>query len=248
MASHGLNRDPVHHFLTESYSICTEALFIINSLPNVELAAVERAVHQLYAVRTVFLSLDDPHLQSEDINTSDSLETFRKIFTYLEEQNLLDMENSVHRICLFLVFHPRIQASLNRTRDAWNHHQLRTEHYKTPIAIYELSREKAIRRGYWTGDPGDHADQVRGDPHYGVDGDIENDYPYAPPEAVQEQDPADTEVNHDEDIDMARKLMGDFDFERDDLNWGIEVYCEVVSILTAILASANDCSDHSGSE
>ncbi len=70
MESHGHNRDPVHHFLTESYSICTQALFIIDSLPNAELAAVERAVHQLYAVRTIFLSLDDLHLNSEDINIS----------------------------------------------------------------------------------------------------------------------------------------------------------------------------------
>ncbi|KAK0218599.1 hypothetical protein EDD85DRAFT_924154 [Armillaria nabsnona] len=410
MESHGHNHDPIHHFLMESYSICTQALFIIDSLLNAELAA-------LYAVHTIFLSLDNLHLNSEDINISvdyinnvlmplqdfldnppplpsssllcillhdlgnsweavtdaqgivqrlvtaqqahtaisnnnldeivakisishpfidaigvllsfcqrwsgiikhhvykvhganalwhndgneklcpwgfwvhgcvdghsrliiyleccsnkcsdtvctlflwdygkennrmelelilhwgeehrayfsthnDSLKTFRKIFTYLEEQNLLDMENS---------------ASLNHTCDTWNHHQLCTEHYKTPIVIYELSWETAIRQGYWTGNPGDNADQVHSNPHYGIDRDIEDDYSYAPPET--QEDPADTEVNCEEDINMAREMMGNFDFERDDMNWGIEVYCKAVSILMAILASAADNVDHSGSE
>ena len=48
----------------------------------------------------------------------DSLEFFRQIFIYLEELELLDMGNDVHRICLFLVFHRRIQDSLDRTRNA----------------------------------------------------------------------------------------------------------------------------------
>ena len=57
---------------------------------------------------------------------------------------MLKMENPVHRMCLYLVFRHRIQQSLDRTRDAWNHHKLRTVRNKTPIAIYELSRETAI--------------------------------------------------------------------------------------------------------
>ncbi|KAJ6526840.1 hypothetical protein DFH09DRAFT_1285797 [Mycena vulgaris] len=48
---------------------------------------------------------------------------------------------------------PRIHASLDRTHDGWNHHKIRTEKKnKTPGAIDELSRERAIVRGYWTGD------------------------------------------------------------------------------------------------
>lgn len=41
-----------------------------------------------------------------------------QIFAYLEENELLDMENPVHSTCLFLVFHRRIQAALDRARDA----------------------------------------------------------------------------------------------------------------------------------
>ncbi|KAK6993144.1 hypothetical protein R3P38DRAFT_3425961 [Favolaschia claudopus] len=100
----------------------------------------------------------------------DALETFRQIFDYLEKNDLLDMENPVHSACLFLVFKRRIQAALDRARDAWNHHRMRTQHDKTPIAIYELSRTAAITRGYWTGDPGDDMDAAS-DPLYGFDGD-----------------------------------------------------------------------------
>ncbi|KAJ7580459.1 hypothetical protein C8J56DRAFT_1058097 [Mycena floridula] len=85
----------------------------------------------------------------------DTLEFFRQIFKHLEELDLFDLENDAHRICLYIIFQPRIQASLQHTISSWNLHRMRTEHYKTPISIYKLSREKAIIRGYWSGDPGD---------------------------------------------------------------------------------------------
>ncbi|PBK83033.1 hypothetical protein ARMGADRAFT_1038189 [Armillaria gallica] len=105
---------------------------------------------------------------------------------------------------------------------------LRTEHYKTPVAIYELSRERAIRRGYWTGDPRDSVDEARRDPYYGVDGDINDNYPFAPPEvdqAINKEDKANVALNDEEDIKFVKELMGNFDFEAEDSNWGIEVYC-----------------------
>ncbi|KAJ7865063.1 hypothetical protein B0H13DRAFT_1898816 [Mycena leptocephala] len=41
------NNDPVHTFLMESHNICVQAQFIVDSLPNAELPAVERSTHQL---------------------------------------------------------------------------------------------------------------------------------------------------------------------------------------------------------
>lgn len=175
----------------------------------------------------------------------DSLETFRQIFDYLEKNNLLDMDNPVHSTCLYLVFHHRIQASLDRTREAWNHHRLRTEHDKTPVALYELSREAALNRGYWTGDPGDSLGTV--DPLYGYDREAP-----APPAGVTANEPlermeqpsgTDAErdggilINGDEDLEAARELLGDFDCERDDGNWGIEVFCEAVVRMTSALSA-----------
>lgn len=177
----------------------------------------------------------------------DALETFRQIFDYLEKNDLLDMENPIHSTCLFLVFHRRIQAALDRTRDAWNHHRMRTQHAKTPIAIYELSRTAAITRGYWTGDPGDDPNVVASDPLYGHDGEAP-----LPSAGVSANEPLErTEqpvgtaaeresgilVNGDEDLMAAQELLGDFDCDRDDGNWGIEVYCEAVIRMVSQLNS-----------
>lgn len=174
----------------------------------------------------------------------DSLESFRQVFMRLEELELLDMDNAIHRICLFLVYHRCVQDSLDRTRDAWNHHKIRTEHSRTPVAIYELSREKAIQRGYWTGNPGDDA-QTAADPLYGVDG-------QAPPPPNDERDPEQAEhepagldheraagisINGEEELREAEELMGDFDFGRDDNNWGMDVYNEAVLMLLARIAA-----------
>ncbi|KAK7690570.1 hypothetical protein QCA50_005668 [Cerrena zonata] len=90
----------------------------------------------------------------------DTLESFRQVFMYLEEIGSLDMENTIHRVCLFIVYQPRIQASLERTTNAWNNHRIRTAQNKTPIAIYELSKTKAIRLGYWNSDPDDDITDV----------------------------------------------------------------------------------------
>lgn len=177
----------------------------------------------------------------------DTLESYRQIFAYLTDNELLDMKNEVHRSCLFLVFQPRIQASLDRTRDGWNHHKIRTERNKTPVAIYELSREMALARGYWTGDPGDDIETVANDPLYGYDGEA----PLPPagetaddPSATTDGQPVGVEaerdagvcVNDDDELAAIQELMPDFDFEEDDQNWGINFYCRAVLVLSTIIA------------
>ena len=59
--SHRTNiHDDVHHFFLESHRIATEAQFVIDSLPNADIPAVERAVRQLDSIRSILLSLNDP--------------------------------------------------------------------------------------------------------------------------------------------------------------------------------------------
>jgi hypothetical protein len=162
---------------------------------------------------------------------------------YLEEIHLLDMENPVHRTCLYLVFRNRIQKSLDRTRDAWNHHKLRTERNKTPIAIYELSREAAITRGYWTGDLGDDL-ATASDPLYRFDGEA----PIPPAAEVQDdaqegEEPSGSDderaagvsVNGDDELHEAEELLADIDLNAEDGNWGIDVYCEAMILLMSRL-------------
>lgn len=113
----------------------------------------------------------------------DCLESFRRIFMSLEEQELLDMNQPEHRSCVFLVFQKRIQASLDRAKEAWNFHQMSTEGSKSPLALFSISRQTAITRNYWTGDPGDPPEQAL-DPYYGFDGEAP-----MPPAQEQAEDP-----------------------------------------------------------
>lgn len=50
----------------ESYKITTEAQFIIDSLPNADLA-VERMVHRLDAIQSILSNLDDPLTSAEKL-------------------------------------------------------------------------------------------------------------------------------------------------------------------------------------
>lgn len=177
----------------------------------------------------------------------DALETFRQIFMYLESCGLLDMENDIHRVCLYLVFRKRIQDALDRARDAWNHHQLRTEGNRSPIAIYELSREEAIRRGYWTGDADIFGDDpaIARDPAYGVDG--ETSQPFVDtsateplqrmeqPQGIDAERAAGIVINDDDEMSFAQQLLEGkgFDWDREDDNWGIYVYCEAVQLMAS---------------
>jgi hypothetical protein len=175
---------------------------------------------------------------------------FRETFKHLEKIGLLDMELSIHRLCLFLVYQPRIQRSLDETVTSWNFHKIRTAGNKTPAAIYQLSREKAINRGYWTGDPGDDV-QIASDPSYGHDPQV----PLPPldelagdPTHVDEGEFLDTEaereaglfVNGDDEIEEAREILQNFDFTQDNGNWGIDVYCQAVMLVTAYFASQTE--------
>ncbi|KAK6971534.1 Integrase catalytic domain-containing protein, partial [Favolaschia claudopus] len=178
----------------------------------------------------------------------DTLEFFRQIFFYLEKNALLDMENPIHRICLYIVFQPRIQLSLDETRSSWNLHKIRTAGNKTPMAIYELSKTRAINRGYWNSDPGDDI-PTASNPTYGED--PEEQLPPADelsgdpvaadhtefPEATAERD-AGVFVNADDEIRAAAELLIELNLAEDDGNWGVDLYCRAVIVLTSHLDDA----------
>jgi hypothetical protein len=104
-----------------------------------------------------------------------------------------------------------------------------------------------MNAGYWTGDPGDPVDEAL-HPNYGDDQDesfppadeIETDPPepdYAGfADAGREKD-AGIYVNGDEELEAARSCLDDIDFEQDDGNFGIDVYCSAVTKLTALMSS-----------
>ncbi|KAF9473767.1 hypothetical protein BDN70DRAFT_908769 [Pholiota conissans] len=198
--------------------VLKEARFIEQSLPNVEATCVEQVLRQIYTA-----------------HRRDSLEFFRTIFLHLEQIGLLDMESSIHRVCLFLTYHLRIQHSLDETVTLWNLHKIR---------MAGNNREHAINSGYWTGDPGDSVEEAT-DPHYGDN--EEESFPPADklqtdPTAPNYDDFADPAserdegicINADEEIEAARRCLDGIDFNADDGNFGIDVYCSAVMKLTAL--------------
>ncbi|KAJ7652771.1 hypothetical protein DFH06DRAFT_1418395 [Mycena polygramma] len=59
--------DETHRFFMECHQISNESQFLVDSLPNVETAAVERACRQLNAIRVILVALNDPHSAAEDL-------------------------------------------------------------------------------------------------------------------------------------------------------------------------------------
>lgn len=58
----------------------------------------------------------------------------------LEDWGYLDISNFTHLFCCHYVFLPRIQASLNAFRDAWDNHSMRTENNLTPNQLWEVGQ------------------------------------------------------------------------------------------------------------
>ena len=62
--------------------------------------------------------------------------TYYRLFYFMEQQDLLDPLNEVHLLSIHYVFLPRINRSLRKFQDAWNHHSLRTEGNSTPHQLF----------------------------------------------------------------------------------------------------------------
>lgn len=54
----------------------------------------------------------------------------------LEHENLLDVNNTIHRFCVQYVYKPVINRRLSSFQSAWNVHSLRTENNNTPRQLW----------------------------------------------------------------------------------------------------------------
>ena len=66
---------------------------------------------------------------------------FYYVFSYLEENSLLDLSNFVHLFCLHYVFLPRINIHLGLFRQGWDSHPIRTESNMTPAQLWVLGQQ-----------------------------------------------------------------------------------------------------------
>ena len=61
---------------------------------------------------------------------------FYNLFYFMENNNILHVDNELHVFCLHYVFLKRINHSLCMFVNAWNNHPLSTEHNCTPVQLW----------------------------------------------------------------------------------------------------------------
>ena len=61
---------------------------------------------------------------------------YYQLFSYLEDNNILDVDNEIHLFCLHYVFLPRVNRSLQQFIQMWNNHPLGTERNMSPTQLW----------------------------------------------------------------------------------------------------------------
>jgi len=61
---------------------------------------------------------------------------YRNIFYMLESDHDMNPSNDLHVYALHYIYIPRVNKSLSEFADGWNHHPLRTEKNRSPLAIW----------------------------------------------------------------------------------------------------------------
>ena len=61
---------------------------------------------------------------------------FYQLFHYMEDQDILDIDDEVHLFCLHYVYIRRINSALRLFQDAWNNHPLSSEGYLSPMQLW----------------------------------------------------------------------------------------------------------------
>ena len=64
------------------------------------------------------------------------LDKYYRLFYHLEDNHVLDIDNSVHIFALHYTFLPRLSHDLDTFRSSYNNHGLRTEHFQTPLMLW----------------------------------------------------------------------------------------------------------------
>lgn len=58
------------------------------------------------------------------------------LFSFMEQENILDVDNELHLWALHYIFLPRVNRHLQLFQSQWNNHALRTEHHRTPLQLF----------------------------------------------------------------------------------------------------------------
>ena len=61
---------------------------------------------------------------------------YYQLFQYLEDMNMLNIDNDLHIFCLQYIFLPRLNNSLQEFISMWNNHPLGTERNMSPTQLW----------------------------------------------------------------------------------------------------------------
>ncbi|XP_055763825.1 uncharacterized protein LOC129840064 isoform X1 [Salvelinus fontinalis] len=70
---------------------------------------------------------------------------YHNLFTFLETEQIIDINNEVHLWTLHFVFLPQVNRDLAVFASQWNHHGLRTEQRQSPLQLF-VSGSLAMQR------------------------------------------------------------------------------------------------------
>lgn len=151
-------------------------------------------------------------------------EYFRRLFYFLERNNLLDPNNDYDLLALHLVFIPRINRNLDKFRGAWNNHKLSTEGQKTPNQLYILGMLQLFGSEYTAVKEFFEHDAIVPD-EYGVE---EPDVPEA---YIEEGNQVVVPVNRVQLTDLCLRELQEVDPLAQDTNHGISLYISAREII-----------------
>lgn len=62
---------------------------------------------------------------------------FSNLFTFMENEGILDSTDELHLFCLHYIYLPRVQRAAAEFRNQWNNHGLSTQGSQTPLQLWQ---------------------------------------------------------------------------------------------------------------
>ncbi|MED6240079.1 hypothetical protein ATANTOWER_015761, partial [Ataeniobius toweri] len=62
---------------------------------------------------------------------------FSNLFTFMENERILDSTNKLHLFCLHFIYLPRVQRATEEFRNQWNNHSLSIQGGQTPLQLWQ---------------------------------------------------------------------------------------------------------------
>ncbi|MEQ2238673.1 hypothetical protein ILYODFUR_035583, partial [Ilyodon furcidens] len=145
---------------------------------------------------------------------------FINLFSFMEHHGILDSLNEIHLFCLHFVYMPRIERATIEFRNQWNNHGLSTQNGQTPLQLWHTGVINNMAQQNTAVDSIFELHENFGVDHAGPLPDIQTRNNVVIPDI-------DVGIN-----DTALNLMHrTFDPLQNDGNYGIDLFCSVVTFL-----------------